>query len=74
MTTIINTPPTVENSDSGAGIVIGVVVALIVVVLFFVYALPAIRGSATPTSANLNVSVTIPKSTPTTPATTATYP
>ncbi len=62
MTTIINTPPAVESSDSGAGIILGVIIALIVVVLFFVYGLPAIRGSTTPTSANLDVNVTLPAS------------
>ena len=46
MATIVNNPGTTE--DSGAGVVIGVVIALLVIVLFFAFALPYIRNGATP--------------------------
>lgn len=45
MTTILNTSPSGNNTDSGMGIVIGVIVAIILIALFFVYALPALRNS-----------------------------
>ena len=44
MSTIINNPSTGEASDSMAGTVLGIVVALVLIILFFVYALPAIQG------------------------------
>lgn len=43
MTTIVNTPPT-SNDNGGAGIIIGLLVLIVGVYLFFVYALPAIRN------------------------------
>lgn len=47
MTTVINTPPAQGSSDSGVGIVLGVIVGLLLVTLFFVYVLPALRGADT---------------------------
>ncbi len=49
MATIINNPGT-NSDDSGVGVVIGVVVGLLLIVLFFAYALPSIRGTATPST------------------------
>ncbi len=46
MTTVINTPG--GQSDSGFGSVLGVILAIALVVLFFVYALPALRGNDKP--------------------------
>lgn len=56
MTTVINNPG--ESSDSGAGLLIGIVVILILLAIFFVYGLPALRHSgapAAPGSATVNV-------------------
>jgi hypothetical protein len=43
MATIVNNPGTTE--DSSAGVVIGVVIALLIIVLFFAFALPYIRNN-----------------------------
>jgi hypothetical protein len=43
MTTIVNTPSSGESSDSGLGLIIGAVVAILLIALFFVYGLPALR-------------------------------
>lgn len=56
MTTIINTPGNTE--DSGIAIIIGVLVAIIVITLFFLYGLPAIRGTS-PQSSNSTVDINI---------------
>jgi hypothetical protein len=64
MATIVNNPGTTE--DSSAGVVIGVVIALLIIVLFFAFALPYMRsnsgtpgvpntGSDTGASASVNV-------------------
>lgn len=42
MTTIIN--PGGGDGGNGVGMILGVVIALVVIFLFFVYGLPAIRG------------------------------
>ncbi len=64
MTTIINTPPAGENADSGAGMVLGVVVAILLVAVFILFILPALRTSsysnATPQGGSINVNVTNP--------------
>ena len=71
MTTIINTPPQpAERSESGAGIVLGVIVALVLVAIFFIFVLPALRGSyaapssgyTAPTGGNVNVNLQAPAS------------
>lgn len=43
MTTIINTPPASKESGGSMGMIIGLVVLIVVVYLFFVYGLPAIQ-------------------------------
>jgi len=61
MATIINTPGR-SGEDSGAGVIIGVVLAILVIAfLFFAYALPAMRnqGQST-TQPGANVNVTLP--------------
>ena len=45
MTTVINTPGTTQES-SGVGLVVGVIVAIVIVALFLMYGLPALRGTA----------------------------
>jgi hypothetical protein len=64
MPTIINNPNG-ENSDSGAGIIIGTVVALLVIVLFFVYVFPGLRaGQQAPAQQNPGGSLDIDITTP----------
>ncbi len=69
MATIINNPgdsrPVVEDG-SGVGVVVGLIIAVILVILFFLFAWPAIQGNtaATPSTSNpgVNVNVTLPSS------------
>lgn len=65
MTTVINTPPSGNNSDSGSGIILGVIVALILVTLFFIYVLPVLRTNmnTAPKNDSMNINVTLPTST-----------
>ncbi len=60
MTTIINTPPAGEGSDSGSGIVLGVIVGIILVALFIIYGLPAIRDNNANDSNDTVINVTLP--------------
>ncbi|HEX3095561.1 MAG TPA: hypothetical protein VHQ20_00390 [Patescibacteria group bacterium] len=59
MATIINNPD--RDSSSGMGWIVGIIVLVIVLALFFVYGLPAMRGttksSTSGTSASGQVSV-----------------
>ncbi len=64
MATIVNNPGT-TTEDSGAGVVIGVVIALLIIVLFFAFALPYIRSnSGTPgvpnTGSDASVNINLP--------------
>ena len=62
-TTIVNPAPNNNSSgDNGMGFLLGVIVLIVFVVLFFVYALPYIRGMSgggvqvnVPKSINVNV-------------------
>ncbi|MDD5068601.1 MAG: hypothetical protein PHS53_04350 [Candidatus Pacebacteria bacterium] len=70
MSTIINTPGN-SSEDSGLGIILGVLIAIIVIVLFFVYGLPALRGSQTAQPSNgINVNVSLPTNAPASTGTT----
>ena len=61
MTTIINTPGSNNNGDdSGLGIIAGILIAIIAIVLFFIYGLPAIRGNEAPKDDDVNINVTLP--------------
>ena len=60
MTTIINTPPSGSNSDSGLGLILGVLIAIALVALFFVYGLPAIRKSQTPNNTTNIITIPVP--------------
>lgn len=61
MTTVVNNP---GNTDgTGAGLVVGVILAIAVIaLLFFVYGLPAIRGTepATPAANTVDVNLKLP--------------
>jgi hypothetical protein len=53
MATIINNPPpTSEERSNGTGFLIGIVLLIVFLILFFNYALPALRGAG---STNVNV-------------------
>lgn len=62
MATIINNPDSGSGNGGGAGMVIGAVIVLVIIVLFFIYGLPALRGSRSgttiqvPDKINVNVS------------------
>ncbi|KKR32333.1 MAG: hypothetical protein UT65_C0003G0019 [Parcubacteria group bacterium GW2011_GWF2_39_8b] len=58
MTTIVNNPGASGSGDSGAGLIIGVIIAIVLIVLFFVYALPAIRERNNGTT---NINIEVPK-------------
>ena len=64
MSTVINNPgnnPTpVAVESSGAGPIVAVLIALVLVVIFFVYILPAIRSSQAPQSGTVNVNLKLP--------------
>ncbi len=75
MATIINNPgdPTARE-DSGLGLMIGVLIAIVLLAVFFVYILPAIRNNSASRDegGNINLNVTtpnpLPSPTPTTPS------
>jgi hypothetical protein len=76
MATIINNPSDrVPAEDSGVGVVVGLIVAVILVVLFFMFAWPTIRnnnvgsGTYTPADTNTpgtsaNINLTVPGASP----------
>lgn len=54
MPTVINNPPTpASDTTTGMGALVGIVVILIVAVLFFMYALPALRDDDKGTQINV---------------------
>lgn len=61
MTTVINNPGD-GDSSSAMGVIVGIIVVIILGALFFMYALPAIRGGAAPQddSGSLNINVDLP--------------
>jgi hypothetical protein len=48
MTTVVNNPPQQESPTGGMGMFIGIALVLLMIGLFFVYALPAIQQSSSP--------------------------
>ena len=60
MTTIINTPPSGENSNSVAIVAVGILLAVIAIVLFFVYVLPAIQGNEDADTNGIDINVNLP--------------
>lgn len=61
MTTVINNPGNGENSDSGVAMIVGVIVLVVVVGLFFVYVLPMIRDNNS-SQESIDVNVKLPAS------------
>lgn len=67
MATIVNNPGPSNTDGSGVGMVIGIILAIIVIALFIIYGVPAMRGGntgpSTPTggtNANINVQIPVP--------------
>lgn len=64
MATIINNPPTQAPAASEGGSMTGMLIAVgfiaVVGFLFFVYALPALRGNQSTDSTNSNPTITVP--------------
>lgn len=61
MATVINNPS--GGDDSSVGVIVGIVAIVLLVILFFVYALPAIRGtnaSAPAQTSGAQINVTLP--------------
>lgn len=58
MTTVINNPG--EGQGSAMGWIIGAVIAIILLYVFFAYALPAMRGAAPADNGGANINVTLP--------------
>lgn len=54
MTTVVNNPSSGDNS--GTGLIVGIILAVILIFLFVRFGLPAIRG----TGGGTNVNVTVP--------------
>lgn len=71
MATIINNPsdtrPVVTSDDSGVGMIVGLVVALVLIVLFVMYVLPGFQGASTSapvdTAPATNINLTVPNGT-----------
>ena len=59
-TTIINPAPNNNSSNNGVGFLLGAIVLIVFAVLFFIYALPYIRGLSG--SGGVQVNVPVPKS------------
>ncbi len=61
MTTVINNPGHDDGADSFMGIILGLILLLVIVGVFIIYALPTIRGNrATPQSGTIDVNVKMP--------------
>jgi hypothetical protein len=68
MATVINNPK--DGSDSSVGVIVGIILLLVLVGLFVVYALPAIRGNTTPPlndSIDVNIKLPSMESSPVSP-------
>ncbi len=57
MTTVVNNPPPQNNNGGPAGMIIGVILVLVLTLLFFVYGLPMLRGTADSDRSGINVDV-----------------
>lgn len=55
MATIVNTPPAAESNSSGVGFVIGTLILLFAVFIFFYYGLPAMRNAASDNTPSVSV-------------------
>lgn len=64
MATVINNPSNGEEASGVVGMVIGIIILIVAIVLFFVYVLPNTRGTevqeGTQTRENADVNVVLP--------------
>ena len=58
MSTVINNPSNSESSD--LGVIFGIILALLIIGLFFVYGIPVLRGNQTPSNEGINLQVELP--------------
>lgn len=56
MATVINNP----SEGTGAGMIIGIVVAVILIALLFIYGLPALKGDGASNTPSANINVQLP--------------
>ncbi len=61
MTTIINPQTNGENRTSGADIVLGIILTLVIITLFFLYVVPQFRPSTKAESDSINVNIKLPE-------------
>ena len=54
MATVINNPSS-DTNGGGLSVILGIIVAVIIIALFFLYALPALRGVGRSNGTNINV-------------------
>ncbi|MEK7495701.1 MAG: hypothetical protein AAB569_00655 [Patescibacteria group bacterium] len=48
MTTVVNNPPSSNDSNGGMGMIVGLIALFVVAYIFFVYGFPAIRQMGSP--------------------------
>jgi len=58
MSTIVNNPSNGEGM--GVGVILGIILALIIIGLFIVYGIPALRGNPPPSNGGVNLQVELP--------------
>lgn len=59
MTTVINSPGTGEST--GVGMIVGVLLAIFAIALFFMYGWPAIRANEAGDSGSIDVNLKLPE-------------
>jgi len=61
METVINNPGGGSGESSGMGMIVGVILAIVIIVLFFMYGLPAIRSNqAADDNGSVDINVELP--------------
>ena len=64
MTTVINNPGEGSGDSGGAGIVLGVILALVLIGLFIVYVLPDLRNKQESSDTKTEINIEVPSATP----------
>jgi hypothetical protein len=60
MTTVVNNPGDGSGESSGVGLVLGIIVAIVLVGAFVVYALPAMMGNSSSQNVGGSTNVSLP--------------